>query len=78
MLSLLSYSVNIEIRWIRLFIMHNDNDIGLHVHIMTDALICLGKNSVDQIKLIVGCLGAPDNNLLDLCQSPIIRTFLQG
>jgi len=52
--------------------------ILLFTFLLHVCFVLTGKNSVDQIKLIVGCLGAPDNNLLDLCQSPIIKTFLQG
>ncbi|KAL4223999.1 Mitogen-activated protein kinase 7 [Mactra antiquata] len=36
-----------------------------------------GKEAISQIKLIVGIVGTPDNSLLELCQSPIIKNFFQ-
>ncbi|WAR03888.1 MK07-like protein [Mya arenaria] len=36
-----------------------------------------GKNAIEQIKLIVGCLGSPDPQLMTMIHSPLIKNFFQ-
>lgn len=35
-----------------------------------------GKDYINQLKLIIGVLGSPEQDLLDLCQSDLIKKFI--
>ena len=41
-------------------------------------LVLAGKDYISQIRLIVGMVGSPKDDLLQLCHSPIIKNYFRG
>ena len=52
--------------------------ISICILIMCFLLVLAGKDYISQIRLIVGMVGSPKDDLLQLCHSPIIKNYFRG